>query len=88
MNKTVYKYPLKSSTTAVELPKDAQLLKVDDQHGKITLWALVSPDNAPEVRNIEVFGTGHSISDPDTLKYINTFFVQGGNYVFHAFERV
>ena len=85
----VWKFPLENRavTTKVEMPAGAQVLRVGVQHGEIQLWALVDPDAPKEARAFEVYGTGHEIK-PGNLRFISTFFVQGGIYVFHAFERL
>lgn len=86
---TVYKYQLSQNReTQVELPKGAEILKVDVQNDTICLWAKVNPDKKKkEARTFEVFGTGHPMPDFER-RFLNTFFVQGGTYVFHAFERI
>lgn len=85
---TIFKYPLSTnSETELELPKLAEILRIDVQNNSIFLWAKVDPDAEKELRVFEVFGTGHTMPDFER-KFINTFFVQGGTYVFHAFERL
>ena len=85
---TVYKYQLNpNQATQLELPIDAMPLKVDVQVGVLCLWAMVNPDAKTEARTFEVFGTGHPMPD-FKRRFINTFFVQDGTFVFHAFERV
>ena len=85
---TIYKYPLSSHReTTVRLPSGAKVLKIDVQNGDLFLWALVDTDAFLETRTIEVYGTGHPIPDGNRV-FINTFFVHGGEYVFHAFERL
>lgn len=84
----VYKYQLNRSLESIlELPKGAEVLKVDVQNESICLWALVDPNAQTETRTFEVFGTGHQM-DECKRRFINTFFVHGGQYVFHAFERL
>lgn len=41
-------------------------------------------------RSIEIFGAGHEIPVDMGIerKYISTFQMSDGNYVFHAFERI
>ncbi len=85
---TVYKYQLTTNReTQLELPKGADILKVDVQNDTVCLWAMVDPNAKKEARTFEVFGTGHPMPDFNR-RFINTFFVQGGTYVFHAFERI
>lgn len=83
----IYKYQLDRQLSEVELPVGATILKVDEQHGNIMLWALVDPTQKSEARQVVVIGTGNEIRTPtERLNFINTFFIQGGLFVFHAFE--
>jgi hypothetical protein len=84
---TVYKYKLsRNQATLVELPLGAEALTIAVQCGDIYLWALVDPTQPNETRTFEVYGTGHNMPNY-TRKFINTFFVNNGEYVFHAFEQ-
>lgn len=70
------------------MPADAQILTVQVQHGVPCLWALVTPDNEPSTRVIEIFGTGHPVNENMSIErvYIGTFQLRDGALVFHAFE--
>lgn len=85
--RTVHKYNLEPLTDVVELqlPRYAQLLKVDAQLQKPRLWALVETDQPEETRRFRVAGTGHEIKEPNTA-YIGTVMMAGGMLVFHVFE--
>lgn len=51
----------------------------------------MSPGGGPaDDRFFKIFSTGHSVPAKDRveLKFINTFLMQGGSLVFHAFEVV
>lgn len=87
--KTIYKYNLEvTDVQQVQLPKEAKILCVQTQHGEPHLWAEVDTDKTPEARTIEIFGTGHPISQEmgQNRRYISTFQLQGGLLVFHAYE--
>lgn len=90
MNKTIYKYPLSvTDFQEVLLPIGAEILTVQTQDETVCMWALVNPNEPQkEARNIEIFGTGHSIGYDMGVsrKYISTFQMHGGQLVFHAFE--
>ena len=91
MEKTIYKYTLQTTDKqTVSLPKDAEILSIQTQFEEPQLWALVSLDNEIEERFIEIFGTGHEIHSDMGVerKYISTYQLSGGNYIFHAFERL
>ena len=64
------------------MPAGANLLHVDEQAGKICLWALIDPDGEPEARTFTIAGTGHRV--PETAIYVGT--VQVEKYVWHVFE--
>ena len=86
--KVVYKYQLNTSgRTELDLPKNAEPIRVDVQNNGLFLWAIVEPQKQATRRVIEVFGTGHQMPDAYRI-YINTFFVKEGEYVFHAFETI
>ena len=87
----VFKYTINvkySDTVVLSLPLNARLLRVDEQQRAICLWALVDDQcDVFEDRTIRVAGTGHEIDGPGhVLQHINTFLVEGGRLVFHAFE--
>jgi len=72
------------------MPKDAEILTIQTQRDKPYIWALVNPENEKELRHFEIYGTGHDINDEEGInrKYINTFQLYNGSYVFHLFERI
>ena len=89
--KSIFKYPLEpDGINELSLPIGAKMLKVDIQYDIPRLWALVDSDlDVPkEQRLIRIIGTGHMIDDLEVhdLKYIDTFQLMGGRWVFHAFE--
>jgi hypothetical protein len=80
--KTVYKFKLSNE---VELPKDAEVLKIAIQHGIPMMWVLLNLDEEIKVqRHFHKFGTGHNI--PDELVYIDTY--TEGVFVWHIFESI
>jgi len=82
--KTIWKYTL-APKAKIEMPKGAQILCVQEQHGEAQLWALVNPKAPKEVRCFTVYETGHDFSDnPGT--YIGTFQLKELGLVFHVFE--
>lgn len=86
---SVYKYPIGPGNTLIRMPRGAQLLTAQDQSGVVYIWALVD-QSAPFVyRNVVIYGTGHDIQDADVpnLKYVNTFFIENGRFVFHVFDK-
>ncbi len=89
MNRTIYKYKLETTDRqTITMRKDAEILCVQEQHGQPCIWALVNDDieDDYEERKFDVFGTGHPI-DEAPRKYIGTYQLKGGVFVFHVFER-
>ena len=87
--KTIYKYNLQvTDVQQVQLPKEAKILCVQTQRGEPQLWAEVESGATPEARTIEIFGTGHPISQEmgQSRRYISTFQMENGSLVFHAYE--
>jgi len=71
------------------MPRGAQVLSLAVQHGRPTIWALVDTAQPAEEREFGIFATGEQIhARKGQLKFIDTFLVEGGAYVFHVFELV
>ena len=87
---TIYKYQLEKPGTDYEvsgIPSGAKILRVDRQAHSIFLWALVDTKEFKETRFFEVRATGEEIpQDGRTRTFLNTFLINNGEYVFHAFE--
>lgn len=84
----IFKYPLKvEHIQQVMLPQNAKILSVQVQAGTLCIWAQIDEVNALEDRTIEVFGTGHAMSD-EPRRYIGTVQMHGGALVWHVFERI
>jgi hypothetical protein len=92
MEKSIYKYPLEvTDRNILHLPKDAEILCVQNQLEQPCLWALVNPmEEIIEERLFETFGTGHPVWCDMGIerKYIGTYQMSGGSLVFHVFERI
>lgn len=92
MKKTseVWKFePLVSESFGLLMPKGAEVLTVQVQHGKPQIWARVDPDAPKETRWFGFFGTGHPIPGEAAgvqFTYVDTFQVEAGQLVFHLFE--
>lgn len=75
MNK-IYKYPIPTKEKyAIELPKDAVIIRVEDVDGLFFLWAIVNTDedHPTEKRFLEFYKTGQSIETPlSHLSYLGT----------------
>jgi hypothetical protein len=72
--KAIYKYslPVQEKLT-VELPAEAQIIRVEDVAGLFFLWAIVETDeqHPKQTRYIECYKTGQPIETPlEDLRYI------------------
>jgi hypothetical protein len=84
----IFKYPVSvTESFTLEMPRGAELLSVQVQHGVPMLWALVQAELPMERREFGVFGTGHEL--PQRLHdYVGTFQLEGGHFIGHLFEVV
>lgn len=91
--RAVWKYPLDKrafvhSKMAVAMAAGAEILRVDMQHGQITLWASVPLGEdgthlGQEARMFQLVATGERFDDTD-LKYLGTAVDRG--FVWHLYE--
>jgi hypothetical protein len=87
--KAIWKFNLETTDyQCVEMPLDAEILTVQTQFKEPKLWCLVDTDKPKAFRKIRIIGTGHPIEENFTGKYIATYQLSGGNYVFHVFEEI
>jgi hypothetical protein len=88
---TIYKYLLEiADIQTIEMPKGAQVLTVQRQNNSIALWVLVDATLETEKRTFEILSTGKAFKEEKGVerKYISTFQVSNGIFVFHVFERI
>jgi len=89
--KSIYKYVISDSLPFkdifnISMKKDAEILKLDIQFGKICIWCMIDSDNDDEIRMFEIYGTGEKIKDLKISKYIDTVQESDGRLVWHIFE--
>jgi hypothetical protein len=88
-SKTIWKFPLVvTDFQTVPMPRGAVIISVGNQGDDqcISLWAIVDPDEPPQDREFEIFGTGNPMSGMfANRKFIGT--VQMSPFVWHVFER-
>lgn len=86
--KTIWKYPLViDDEQVIQAPCGAQLLSIQVQNDVVCLWCLVESLNPPSPLKIILKGTGHPCNNTTTgYSYIDTFQLDGGKWVFHAFK--
>ena len=86
MTQTIWKYPLPlTDRTLYQMPKGAEILCVQLQNNEPQLWASVNPSSDTETREIITVGTGNNVP-ADVGRYIGTYQVHGGDFIFHVFE--
>ena len=91
MKKSIWKFVLDTTDKQeLEMPKGAELLSVQEQHGQPCLWALVDPNEVNESRIFEIFGTGHPVPYDMEVKrkFIGTYQLAEGDFIGHLFERI
>lgn len=73
---------------SIDMPRGAEILAVQMQHGKPCIWALCDTEAKKEPRNFVWVGTGHEYPARfyQGLSYVGTIQQAGGNLVFHLFE--
>jgi hypothetical protein len=86
--KTIWKYTL-TPGEVVRMPEGAVVLTAREQNDQICIWAEVDPAKANEVRQFEIFGTGHPMPADMGVerKYIGTASLYDGKLIFHVYER-
>ena len=85
--RTIWKYTLEDPNQKIDMPKDAKILTVQEQHGLPCIWAEVDKDAPLEERTFVVVGTGHDI-DFSNGEYIGTYLICNDNLVWHVYELV
>lgn len=82
----IFKYPLDArERQEISMPIGAKILCVQMQDGEPKIWADVNESLTKEDRSILIFGTGSTMPLND-MKYIGTYQVAGGRFVFHVYE--
>ena len=82
---TVWKYPIPiQDDIRIEMPRGAQMLTVQVQHGDPCVWALVDPSLDPEPRRFRLAGTGHPITE--AVRHVGSFQLMRWGIGFHLFE--
>lgn len=86
----IFKYSIKNvEEQELVLPKDYEILSVQVINNLPYIYALVNPHPVQEkVRvTIRIYGTGEPITH-ERLKYIGTYHIFLGDFVFHIFKEL
>jgi hypothetical protein len=75
----------------IGVPRDATIVSVDFQHGKLCLWEVhpvVSEPKTQPLKLILMTGTGiiFLMKEKTIFVPLKTFLLDGGNFVLHVFE--
>ena len=69
----------------IAMPKGAKILCLQVQNEIPCIWAVCDMSAKREQRTFNIYGTGHQHENIDG-KYVGTFQLTGGSFVFHVFE--
>jgi hypothetical protein len=89
MNRVIYKYtiPYHESEITISMPFGAEILSVQEQHGDISVWALVKPDlDLIDDRTFHVLTTGET-ENFNGMRFLGTVQFDKGTNVLHVFEK-
>lgn len=83
----IFKYSIPvQNEIEIMMPKGAEILACQVQHGSPWVWALVDEDAPMVPREFRMRGTGHPANELEIEDYIDTFQMQEGRLVFHLFK--
>lgn len=83
----IFKYELLTYPTQYTLPVGATFLTVQSQNDIPHMWFELDPAAPTEQRTFAALATGEPIYMPASQrKYLGTFQLENGTYVFHLFE--
>jgi len=82
MTRSIWKFQLMAEE--IQMPERAEVCTFQFQSGIPCVWAIVDPYAPTTVRRFKIFGTGHSLPDPEDCSYVET--AQDGAFVWHLFE--
>jgi hypothetical protein len=83
---TIHKYQFEiADKVVIEMPIGADILSVQIQNGKPTIWAKVETTYKEEKKVFRIYGTGHEL-DLFAMegRYLAT--IQQGQFVWHIFD--
>lgn len=87
MSKKIFKYDLFThGPEKVLMLEGAKILCLKSQHGSPKIWAIVDTEAHIEERTFITVGTGHPYPENLNLRYIDTYQLSGGLFVYHVFE--
>ena len=90
-SQVIHKFPLLvQAEQTINICTGAWILDFQVQNGVPTIWAMVDP-NQTEMVEVEfyIFGIGWPISDDiyNSLRFIGTYMISDGMFVYHVFMK-
>ena len=87
---TIYKYELEvSELQEIYMPQGAGVLDVQNQNGKICVWAEVDTEAIEVKYTFAIFGTGQELRVPyENCKALYCGTIQFYGYVWHVYQIV
>ena len=86
--RTIHKFPLLDGSEGkfeIQMPRNADILCVQTQHGVPCIWAVVDDSARMEPRRVVITGTDCELpADMGRSEYVGTLQTDGG-YVWHVF---
>jgi hypothetical protein len=89
MKATIWKYVLETvDEQMIAMPMGAQVLSVQVQHGVPCLWVRCQPDAPTEQVRVITIGTGNPAEHVESMQFVGTYQLLGGNFIGHVFVRM
>jgi hypothetical protein len=88
--KNIFKYDINKTgriIQKVQMPINAEILAIRNQHEEAVIWAEVNATNLLEDRVFAVLTTGATKPD-NPMEYKTTLQFSDGNYVIHIYELI
>jgi hypothetical protein len=82
--KKVFKFTFEKRTETFQFPRDARIVSVAEQGGKVCLWVLGTWGGDLMTRVFECYGTGHEVLD--LRIFVGTAHLPAHGLVIHVFE--
>ena len=82
----IFKWELQiTDVQEIKMPMRTKILSLQTQSDFPTMWGLCDPEAQLVTRTFAMYGTGHEL--PQNIgKYIGTFQIMNGGFVYHVFE--
>lgn len=66
--RTIWKFALEGFDPVLEIPAGGEVVAVDLQDGRLTMWAMVDPTEPRVQRQFHVVGTGETFDHPASYR--------------------